>query len=541
MQQVRYRWLGLQLTTVDMILTPSLRAVSITDILPYTAASVALNREATLIDKLITFRDCTHKGNPSKTLEGASTLRGKVFLPFWDRSCQEMSNKLWSATKIDSQGLVLTSSDGSVNRTIANSWFSVEQTYLQNENWLKISLPSSTVSVADSTVLGSTSLLSKKIRVYPEPKLAALWMRWISASRWCYNQAISLLRREYISKYTLRKIVMDMAPEWVSEQPYNPRQAAVFQAYDAHKAAIKSRGRCRYRTYRDTSRTIRFQVSNWKSGTFYPRATKGLTFKASEKIVDVMAHEPTLSYTNNQWFICYAIDQCNPPPTMSELGIALDPGVRTFMTGFDGQQVLEIGKYDIGRVYRLCRHLDKVMSRIGMSKGSAFKRLRYRLRKAACKIRVRIKNLVSELHNKTAKYLCDKYKVIFLPTFETQQMIRKGKRRLATKTARAMVTLSHYKFKQTLKHQASKHGVSVMDVTEEYTSKTCSRCGHIHSKLGGSKVFTCPSCGHKLGRDLNGAFNIMLKALRDTSKAGAISSYQVLPYTVTLDGQELPG
>jgi putative transposase len=104
-----------------------------------------------------------------------------------------------------------------------------------------------------------------------------------------------------------------------------------------------------------------------------------------------------------------------------------------------------------------------------------------------------------------------------------------------------MVTLSHDKFKQTLKHQASKQGFVVVDVTEEYTSKTCSKCGYIHKKLGSNKRFTCPSCGHKLDRDLNGAFNKMLKALRDTSLIGILSNFQVLPYSVTQDFLNLQG
>lgn len=170
------------------------------------------------------------------------------------------------------------------------------------------------------------------------------------------------------------------------------------------------------------------------------------------------------------------------------------------------------------------------MSRIGKSTGRQFKRLRYCLRKSAAQVRIKIKNLVRELHKKAARYLATKYKLIFLPTFETQQMVKKGKRRLATKTARAMVTLSHYRFKQMLKHQAAKHGGVVVDVTEEYTSKTCSKCGHIHTKLGGSKKFKCPECGHTLDRDFNGAFNILLKALRDTSLTGEITTSLVSPY-----------
>ncbi|WP_322111932.1 zinc ribbon domain-containing protein, partial [Aerosakkonema funiforme] len=35
----------------------------------------------------------------------------------------------------------------------------------------------------------------------------------------------------------------------------------------------------------------------------------------------------------------------------------------------------------------------------------------------------------------------------------------------------------------------------LIDVTEEYTSKTCTRCGQVHPKLGGSQLFHCPECG----------------------------------------------
>ncbi|MBC6477290.1 MAG: transposase [Hormoscilla sp. GM7CHS1pb] len=92
------------------------------------------------------------------------------------------------------------------------------------------------------------------------------------------------------------------------------------------------------------------------------------------------------------------------------------------------------------------------------------------------------------------------------------------------------------------KHQAAKYGCVVVDVTEEYTSKTCSKCGHIHIKLGGNKRFICPSCGHTISRDINGAFNKMLKALRDPSASGLIASFQIVPYSeISGNYQIFPG
>ena len=136
-----------------------------------------------------------------------STINKKDFYPFWDKSCEEMSEKLWSATKTDLSGKAKTLSSGSVNKKIANSWFSTEVTYLQNEKWLRISLPSSESSVAGSTDSENTNLLSKKIRVYPETALAKTWFQWISAARWCFNQAIAILKIQKIGKYDLRKTV----------------------------------------------------------------------------------------------------------------------------------------------------------------------------------------------------------------------------------------------------------------------------------------------------------------------------------------------
>ena len=180
------------------------------------------------------------------------------------------------------------------------------------------------------------------------------------------------------------------------------------------------------------------------------------------------------------------------------------------MTGYDGENIIEIGKADIGRIYRLCSHLDKLVQKISKTKSH---RQKQKMLSAAQKLRNRIKNLVDECHKQTANYLTKEYKIIFLPTFETSQMVVKKGRKLATKTARAMLTWSHYRFKQFLKYKAKSRSCVVVDCNESYTSKTCPKCGHKHQKLGGSKVFKCPSCGTQINRDWNGARNIMLRFL----------------------------
>ncbi|UPR04258.1 putative IS605 transposase [Chloropicon primus] len=78
---------------------------------------------------------------------------------------------------------------------------------------------------------------------------------------------------------------------------------------------------------------------------------------------------------------------------------------------------------------------------------------------------------------------------------------------------RMLLTLRHYAFRTYLASKVLLHGSELAIVTEEYTSKTCGRCGHIKENLGGAEVYKCQECGFKCGRDANGSRNILLKHL----------------------------
>ncbi|MDB9308552.1 zinc ribbon domain-containing protein [Aphanizomenon sp. CS-733/32] len=46
-------------------------------------------------------------------------------------------------------------------------------------------------------------------------------------------------------------------------------------------------------------------------------------------------------------------------------------------------------------------------------------------------------------------------------------------------------------FSQTLEHLCNRYGSKLARITEEYTSKTCTKCGHVHRKLDSSTI-PCP-------------------------------------------------
>ena len=200
--------------------------------------------------------------------------------------------------------------------------------------------------------------------------------------------------------------------------------------------------------------------------------------------------------------------------------IALDPGVRTFMTGFcpshSDYQFIEYGKQDIQRPMRLQYHVDKLVQKRKSLKGSGNRNKRKNLKRAVRRLRDKISRLVHDAHHRIAHDLVTHHKIILIPTFNVQQMVKKGK--LNRKVKRKMLLWSHYRFRKNLKTKAQGVGVTVIECTEDYTSKTCSWCGHIDTKLGGKKVYCCSECGWKIDRDFNGAVNILTKYLTESER-----------------------
>ncbi len=107
---------------------------------------------------------------------------------------------------------------------------------------------------------------------------------------------------------------------------------------------------------------------------------------------------------------------------------------------------------------------------------------------------------MDEFHWQAARWLTSNYKIILLPTFETQEMTHRAGRKIHSKTARMMLSSRHYEFKQCLKWKAWQRGAIVLEVNEAYTSRTRSWDGSIKENLRGQaaiqdeRVLNADSC-----------------------------------------------
>ncbi len=356
--------------------------------------------------------------------------------------------------------------------------------------------------------------------MYPTPEQKAVLRNWFGTSRYTYNQVISYLKQpNTISSWAkLKTSVIHALPEWSEDTPYQVRSIAIKDACkNVSKAKLdykKSGKFCevKFRSRKDLEQSIYIPKSAvTEKGVYY--TLLGNLF-SSEKISTI--NDSRLVYDHGRWYLCVTKNAIVNNTDNQGYIVAIDPGIRTFVTFYANDCCGKIGFRDFGRIQRLCEHLDRLISKIDLAKKSNIvisSKIR-NMKKAANRMRLKISDLITELHYKTALFFVTNFDVIVIPKFETQNMANKDKiggRKLKSKSVRSMLTFSHYKFHEFLEHKAAQHDKTVIYQCEAYTSKTCSWNGKIKENLGGKKYIRDGSI--VMDRDLNGARGIYLRAL----------------------------
>ena len=390
---------------------------------------------------------------------------------------------------------------------------------------------SSILSAAGCTDSGATAQQSRKIRVYPTTQQKLAIKTWLDASRWTYNLAVEILRSGVPANWqnvakTVMTDVSRLHPEW-DAVPYQVKRTSVRDAcramsnvkrFNKQLAAAKAKGE---RLEEDFAELHFRSRKNPRQSCYIPDdavTEHGVYYsilgplRMAEAVPRGQKECRLVKERGYYWLAVPHPAQCDVETPSGDGAVALDPGVRTFLTFFSETECGKLGYRAFGRIQRLCHWLDDLISRTAAEPSSQRRR---RMRRAQARLRQKIVNLVDELHWQAARWLTSNYKVILLPTFETQDMTRRAGRRIRSKTARMMLSFRHYEFKQRLLWKAWQRGVLVLEVNEAYTSKTRSWDGSVKGKLGGRTVIRDES-GFGMDRDVNGARGIFLRALGDS-------------------------
>ncbi len=452
----------------------------------------------------------------------------------------------------------------------------------------------------------------KKFKLKPNANQRQLLRQAFGVLRWTYNQLLNEIKTpkqqpEDVTITTTLPVTLaafrsfavnENSPllqdkPWVKAVPYDLRDEAandLRKAWKANETKIQKGDKFAINAdfkfmskHRKSQKMVIHRKNYYTRGVFHPDFFGEEPFRSCEKLPDRLDYDSCLTMN---WlgdvYLCVPqpldkFDRAIAPNPIA----AIDPGVRTFGTVFDplNHRFIEWGAKDMGKIVRLCYHLDDLQSRVNQvykppepnplpdpllgsggddvdatsipvltspekpirsgkdlkikrkRKGKArmkrpplFRplksRQRNRMRKAFRRMSAHIQNLITDFHYKYAKWLCLNYQVILLPFYKTSDMVRRCQRKINNTTVRNMMNWSPCKFRDRLIGMSRRYpGCQVIQLSEAYTSKTCRSCGFVNASSS-SKTFKCraPGCGQTYDRDFGGSSNIFLRYASQLSK-----------------------
>lgn len=372
-------------------------------------------------------------------------------------------------------------------------------------------------------------IATKKIKLYPDKEQRKILREWFNTSRYVYNKTIYYCNSKECSSYAKRKLRNLLVTEKHRDGTHNEnirdfelntpktiRQQSVFEAAKNFKSAFSNLKNKNIKFFklkkkskeRDTIGVEQAPQIRDKSIRLFPtfmrnpirigrRQKKELSKISLTK--DSFIHFNGMNY---ELLVPYEIKQNQN--TKSTKILSLDPGFRTFLTGYDCDGIVcEFHRKDY-KVNKIKKKLDIFNSLFSKTKNKP------RLLKKSKKLRQKIKNYIDDLHWRTITEILKYYDTVLLPDFENQKVAKKSKNKHLNKD---IYLYSHYTFKKRLEYKAKTQNKQIISASEDYTSKTCGNCGSLNYKLQSSKNFKCPLCKVEMDRDYNAARNILIKFL----------------------------
>ena len=494
---------------------------------------LVLNKKKTYKDKLIFYKKNILHTNLLQTLQAESILKEKVLKPFWNKFLTEMSKKLWFPIKTDGLDSDLIYLNGFLQNTVLNSWsLKVKKNLILNS---PMTLYQSLQFSHLNTTVPENIKTCRKIRIYPNNKQILFFNKCFGTSRYFYNKAISFINNnnsnEFINLINIRKHVLksnkilNYNELWQADIPYDTRQLAIKEAVSAYKSNLKLIKNKHIKHFELTYKTkksprqmfhINKKALNLNLKLFCRILKKNIRVRKRMKkwwknnIQQIESDFIIIRENTNRYYMCMPMSKKQINTETKYNTVSLDPGVRTFQTFYSPDGIY--GKFGDG-ISNIIEVLSNRIDKLKKIKPITSKQKR-NVRIRCFKLTTKIKNIVKDLHYKTASYLCKNFKNILLPSFNVKQMTKQNKRKIGRKTVRNMLALSHYKFKEILKYKVSCYTDRKLFICDEsYTSKTCGNCGNIKNDLKGDKIYNCNKCKKKIDRDVNGARNVLLRIL----------------------------
>jgi transposase len=309
--------------------------------------------------------------------------------------------------------------------------------------------------------------------------------------------------------------------EWELETPKDVRNGAIQDVCKAYKTAFTNlkKGNITHFTmkfHKKTSPTASIVIPknaiHIKNGkikmfpTLFEEAFRmGTRTKKKHGNIEIN-HDTRLVKQHNEYWLLVPVKVEITEKRKSWRFCGIDPGVRTFLTGYGNTGVTEY-EHNEKRIAELNKKIDEMKKNRErpLKKGE---RLRCRKSKIR-RVEKEKEHYIDEIHWKSIKLLLDNHDCLLYGDIKSHNIVKGGKNRDLN---RKMNDLKFYKFRQRLLYKGECRNKLVIMVKEDFTTKTCSHCGALNDP-GSSKIYNCGSCKSVIGRDINASKNILMKGI----------------------------
>ena len=365
-------------------------------------------------------------------------------------------------------------------------------------------------------------ILGRKVRLCPTNEQEQQLWKSVGTARFIYNWTLARQEENYknggkfISDNDLRKEITILKKteeyKWLNEVSNNVAKQAVKDACNAYKNFFKGlTDRPRFKSRRKSKPSFYNDTSKLKVKPNMVLIEKVGWVKIAEQIpMDVKYTNPRVSFDGKYWYIAVGTEKKQPVVELTDESIGIDVGIKDLAICSNGMTFKNINKTK--KVKKLKKTLKRKQRQCSNKyeknkKGKEFVKTQNiaKLEKQIRLIHRRLSNIRNNhLHQATTKIVKTKPSKVVMETLNIKGMMKN--RHLS----KAIAQQGLYEFKRQLDYKCQLYGIEFVEADKWYpSSKTCSECGHVKTRLSLSeRTYICEDCAAVIDRDYNASINL---------------------------------
>jgi putative transposase len=360
-----------------------------------------------------------------------------------------------------------------------------------------------------------------KFKLKPTKEQEILLNKHFGSVRYVYNYFLNQRKEEYLNNKKsitynkqagyLTQLKKNDETEWLKEINSQSLQYSLKCIETAYQGFFNKRTqfpRFKSRKSRNSFTCPQF-VRSEGNKIIIPKFQEGIEM-IMEREIKGKIKKATLSKTpTGKYFVSVLSEMNYTSSVKTNQSVGIDLGIKDFLVLSDGTKI---------KNHRFLKHYERQLSKnqkhLSRKKNGSSRYEKQRIKVA--KIHEKITNSRMDLIHKTTLNLVNQFDTIYLEDLNVKGMMKNHK------LAKAISDVSWSKFIETLTYKAEWNDKEIVHIDRFFpSSKTCSKCGYIHSGLKlKDRTWTCKECGEIHDRDVNAAINILNEGCRKDISGG---------------------